>query len=137
MSAQKIIKVGLNEGKKIRVKTPAGANISIIMDRETGGTTYLTENMTIINPGVTLQPSHSHVNIEEIVFVLEGEGEVWVDGKTCKIQKGDSVLFPANSKHTTRNTGIEPLVLLCFFSTPQYRKEGAYEKHDNVSFKEG
>ena len=137
MSAQEIVKVGLNEGKKIKVKAPAGANISIIMDGETGGTSCLTENMTIIHPGITLQPSHSHIDIEEIVFVLEGEGEVWVEGKTCKIRKGDSVLFPANSKHTTRNTGTEPLALLCFFSTPQYRKEGAYGKHDNISFEEG
>ncbi|MFL5050580.1 MAG: hypothetical protein ACJ8D4_11975 [Xanthobacteraceae bacterium] len=28
------------------------------------------------------------------------------------------VLIPAGEKHMTRNTGTEPLVLLCFFPVP-------------------
>ena len=34
------------------------------------------------------------------------------------VQPGDIVLIPPNEKHMTRNTGTEPLVLLCFFPTP-------------------
>jgi len=67
-----------------------------------------------------------------IVYVLEGQGEVWVEGQTCRIRKGDSILFPANSVHTTRNTGADELTLLCVFSTAEYRKEGAYAKHEDI-----
>jgi len=134
MSTRSIVKVGLNEGKKMPVKHPAGAEISILMDGETAGTAYLTENVTKVKPGVTLKPVHSHKNIEEIVYVLEGEGEVWVDGSTCKIKPGDSVLFPADSKHTVRNTGRGTLALLCFFSSPRFRKEGAYLTHESDVF---
>ncbi len=135
MSIQQIVKVGLDEGNKIRVKDPAGADISIIMDSETVGTRYLTENVTRVKPGVTLQPCHSHRDIEEIIYVIEGQGEVWIDEKTCRIEKGDSVLFACNSKHTVKNEGKDALVLLCFFSSPCYRKKGDYITHKEVTFK--
>ncbi len=128
----KIFKVGLKEGKKISVKHPVGVDISMMMDGETAGTEYLTENITRIEPGLTLRPPHSHKNIEEIIYVIEGEGEAWIEGETCKIKKGDSLLWPANSIHTVRNTGDSTLVLLCVFSTPHYRKEGAYLTHESV-----
>ena len=126
-----IYKVGLNEGKKLDVKYPIGVDITIMMDGKTGGTRYLTENITRIKPGLTLRPAHSHKDIEEITYVIDGEGEVWIEGETSKIKKGDSILWPVNAKHTVRNTGKETLVLLCVFSTPYYRKEGAYIKHEN------
>jgi len=54
-----IVKVGLNEGKKISVKYPVEVDISIMMDKETKGTKYLTENITRIKLGLTLTPSFS------------------------------------------------------------------------------
>ena len=38
------------------------------------------------------------------------------------IKPGDIVLIPPNEKHMTRNTGTEPLVLLCFFAEPDVTK---------------
>jgi len=132
MSNPKIIKVALNDARRLNVTKPVGAEISMIIDGETSGATYLSENITRVQPGVTLKPVHSHVDIEEVVFVLEGEGEAWVDGATCKIEKGDSVLYPPNSKHTVTNTGTGTLSLLCFFSDPKYRKDGAYLTHEDA-----
>jgi len=137
MSTRQIVKVGLDGGKKIAVKNPVGADVSIIMDGQTVGTMYLTENVTRVKPGVTLKPCHSHRNIEEIVYVIEGEGEVWIDGRTCKIKEEDSVLFPPNTVHTVRNMGTTTLSLLCFFSTPEYRKKGAYITYENIVFEDG
>jgi oxalate decarboxylase/phosphoglucose isomerase-like protein (cupin superfamily) len=31
------------------------------------------------------------------------------------LKAGDTILIPPGEKHVTRNTGAEPLVLLCFF----------------------
>ncbi|MCW5602942.1 MAG: cupin domain-containing protein [Burkholderiales bacterium] len=31
------------------------------------------------------------------------------------LKAGDTILIPPGEKHVTRNTGTEPLVLLCFF----------------------
>ena len=55
---------------------------------------------------------------EEILLILDGQGEAWVDGETAPFRKGDVVLFPANSKHMVRNTGSQPLVAAAIFSPP-------------------
>ena len=130
----RIVKVGLDEGERMPVKHPAAADISILMDGRTAGTTFLSELVTKVEPGATLKPSHSHKDIEEIIYVLEGEGEVWIDGETCKMKQGDSVLFPVNSQHTVRNTGTGTLAMLCIFSSPQYRRGGAYLTHEENVF---
>lgn len=38
-------------------------------------------------------PPHSHKDIEEITYVIEGEGEAWIDGETCKIKKKVNAMF--------------------------------------------
>lgn len=65
-----------------------------------------------------VRPLHSHKDIEEIIFILEGQGEAWVDGETEYFKKGDAVLFPSNSKHQVRNIGDDELVTASIFSAP-------------------
>jgi mannose-6-phosphate isomerase-like protein (cupin superfamily) len=69
-------------------------------------------------PGSTVRPLHSHRDIEEILFILEGEGETWVDGEVASFKQGDAVLFPVNSKHMVRNTGTTSLRTCSIFSPP-------------------
>jgi mannose-6-phosphate isomerase-like protein (cupin superfamily) len=130
MGSKGIVKVGVGEGRRLPVKHPAAAEITMLIDGETSGSKYLSENITRIKPGGVLEPAHSHEGIEEIVYVLAGEGEMWMEGTTFSISKGDSIFFPAGSIHTVRNTGSITLELLCIFSSSQYRKEGAYRTHD-------
>ena len=63
-----------------------------------------------------------------------GKGEIWVDGEITPIRRGDSVYLRSNTVHATRNTGDEPLMLLCFFSSPDYGAEGKYIVHEEVDF---
>ena len=49
------------------------------------------------------------------IFVLSGEGITYADGGEHPLKKGDTILLPAGEPHVTRNTGTEPLMLLCFF----------------------
>ncbi|HBK68495.1 MAG TPA: hypothetical protein DEB05_06745 [Firmicutes bacterium] len=65
-----------------------------------------------------VRPLHSHKEIEEVILILAGEGEAYVDGERAFFKKGDAVLFPANSKHQVRNTGNEPLITASIFSAP-------------------
>ena len=58
---------------------------------------------------------HHHSNFEECIYVLSGLGTTYADSGTYKLQAGDVLLVPAGEKHVTRNTGNEPLKLLCFF----------------------
>jgi mannose-6-phosphate isomerase-like protein (cupin superfamily) len=61
---------------------------------------------------------HLHDGFEECIYVLKGTGTTVAESGEIPIKPGDIVLIPANEKHMTRNTGAEPLVLLCFFPDP-------------------
>jgi mannose-6-phosphate isomerase-like protein (cupin superfamily) len=61
---------------------------------------------------------HLHDGFEETIYVLRGSGLTVAESGEIAIGEGDIVLIPPNEKHMTRNTGREPLVLLCFFAEP-------------------
>jgi oxalate decarboxylase/phosphoglucose isomerase-like protein (cupin superfamily) len=61
---------------------------------------------------------HRHDGFEEVIYVLKGTGMTVSESGEFPIQAGDIVLIPPNEKHMTRNTGGEPLVLVCFFPHP-------------------
>jgi mannose-6-phosphate isomerase-like protein (cupin superfamily) len=68
--------------------------------------------------GSVVRPLHAHRDTEEVILILEGAGEAWVDGERAFFKKGDAVLFPANSRHQVRNTGDGPLITASIFSPP-------------------
>jgi mannose-6-phosphate isomerase-like protein (cupin superfamily) len=64
----------------------------------------------------TLEPGqaterHYHARTEEIYFLLEGEGEMEVDGERRRVGPGDAVLIPAGGRHQIR--AETPLRFLC------------------------
>ena len=69
-------------------------------------------------PGEKLRGPHYHDKFEECMYVLSGTGTTHADSGEYKLQPGDSILMPAGERHVTRNTGAEPLMLLCFFPVP-------------------
>jgi mannose-6-phosphate isomerase-like protein (cupin superfamily) len=66
-------------------------------------------------PGDALRPAHHHTDFEECIYTLSGQGTTFADSGEFHMGPGDTLLMPAGEKHVTRNTGTEPLVLLCFF----------------------
>jgi mannose-6-phosphate isomerase-like protein (cupin superfamily) len=66
-------------------------------------------------PGDAPRGPHFHQGFEECIFVMSGEGCTEADSGKYPLQAGDAILIPSGEKHVTRNTGGEPLVLLCFF----------------------
>ena len=54
---------------------------------------------------------HTHPG-DEISYVLEGEGEILIDGQPArKLKAGDGLVIPAGTKHDARNTGTVPFKL--------------------------
>ena len=58
---------------------------------------------------------HAHPDCEECIHVLSGTGLFCTEEEERPLGPGDTVLVPPGERHYTRNTGREPLELLCFF----------------------
>lgn len=75
---------------------------------------------------VTLEPGkghtrHNHPGVEEILYVLEGEGMQMVDegGEQRRaVTAGTMIHIPADMYHETVNTGTGPMKLLAVYSPP-------------------
>jgi mannose-6-phosphate isomerase-like protein (cupin superfamily) len=78
-------------------------------------------------PGDTPRAPHLHRNCEECIFVLSGQGVTHAESGEYEIKAGDALLMSVGESHVTRNTGNEPLVLLCFFPAADV----AADMHEN------
>jgi mannose-6-phosphate isomerase-like protein (cupin superfamily) len=68
---------------------------------------------------------HYHRESEEIYYVVEGEGELDVDGERAAVGPGDAVLIPPGAWHQIRASDAGPLRFLCCCAPP-YRHEDTY-----------
>jgi mannose-6-phosphate isomerase-like protein (cupin superfamily) len=55
--------------------------------------------------------------MEEIYFVLSGEGEMSVDEETRHVRPGDATWIPAGSAHSLSNSSEEDLLILVVASS--------------------
>ena len=74
--------------------------------------------IAVPNPGDPPRGPHLHRDFEECIYVLSGRGVTWSESGELPLEPGALVLVPPGEKHMSRNTGTEPLVLLCFFPVP-------------------
>lgn len=61
-------------------------------------------------------PLHSH-NCDEQVTLLEGEGEVEIDGVVTKLSRWDTTYIPGEHEHAFRNTGDKPMTILWIYGS--------------------
>ena len=66
---------------------------------------------------------HYHKIAEELYFILEGAGEIELDGERRMVGPGDAILIPPGAWHTI--TATEPLRFLCCCAPP-YTHEDTY-----------
>lgn len=58
---------------------------------------------------------HTHPG-EEISYVMEGEGEILIEGQPAlKVKAGDGFIVPNGAKHDARNTGTQPMKLAAIY----------------------
>ena len=84
-------------------------------DRGSLGVTLRLAEIPVAQPGEVPRGSHQHNDFEECIFVLSGQGTTYADSGEFALKAGDTLLVPAGERHVTRNTGTQPLLLLCFF----------------------
>lgn len=54
-------------------------------------------------------PIHTHEKEVDTIFILEGEGILFLDDNEYKVKKGDVIVIQAGKKHGIKNTGDVPL----------------------------
>jgi uncharacterized cupin superfamily protein len=64
------------------------------------GSKKLGYNLTVVPPGKRAFPFHCHHVVEEMFFVLEGEGEIRMGDETLPLRAGDVVCCPTGGAET-------------------------------------
>lgn len=75
-------------------------------------------------------PTHLHA-VEEILTVLRGEAEIWIEGELTVSRAGESVVVPAGRKHGFRNVGSETLHVLATLAAPIF--EASFDDQKELS----
>lgn len=81
----------------------------------TPNVSHLTCHVSVLEPGVSPHPPHTHVE-EEILIIIDGEAELTLtrDGakSTIPVRAGDIAYYPNDQGHTLRCTGDGPVTYL-------------------------
>jgi len=67
-------------------------------------------------------PTHWHP-VEEVLTVLSGEAEIWIDGERVRAKAGQSALIPARLRHGFRNAGDGELHMLAVLASPVFEAQ--------------
>lgn len=59
---------------------------------------------------------HKHPDQEEVIYVVEGEVEQWLDQEKRLLRPGDSVFIPKNIVHASFNVSSQPATLLAILA---------------------
>jgi mannose-6-phosphate isomerase-like protein (cupin superfamily) len=73
-----------------------------------------TMGYVVVEPGGSV-PLHHH-DQEEVYFLLEGLGEIDIDGKRFRMEPLSAVYIPSQKPHTFRNVGQSPMRFLFVYA---------------------
>lgn len=72
-------------------------------------------------PGENTGGTHNqHPHADQWLFVLSGNGQATINGKTISLKPNDLFLIQAGETHEIKNTGKKPLETLNIYAPPEY-----------------
>lgn len=108
ISAQ-IIHTGDLEGDALSAPNPSGMRNKLFVGLE---------GITIaVQDGNT--PKHLHPNANEIQYVLEGTGTIWLGDKEVRVKPGDLVIIPKGTPHGGTKPDGRTIKAIAIKSPPQ------------------
>jgi mannose-6-phosphate isomerase-like protein (cupin superfamily) len=93
-----------------------GSTIRVLLDTVTGGATNQSLAEAELGPGQQTQ-RHYHARTEEIYVLLEGGGEMELEGDRAEVGVGDAILIPAGARHQITG-GQDGARFLCCCAPP-------------------
>jgi len=102
-----------------------GSTIRVLLDGVAGGAANQSLAEAELAPGQQTQ-RHYHPRTEEIYVLLEGGGEMEVDGDRARVGTGDAVLIPAGARHqiTAGDAGVR---FLCCCAPPYSDEDTSFD----------
>ncbi len=73
-----------------------------------------------VKPGLTTWKHR--LKTSEVYYIMEGEGEMFIDGEARPVRPGSTVYIPPHAAQCIRNSGSTDLVFLCIVD-PAWRSE--------------
>lgn len=70
---------------------------------------------------------HRHPKMHEILYILKGRAEQWIEDEMQFLETGDSVYIDADVVHATFNAGEEELEFLAILSPPEGWQAGTLD----------
>ncbi len=98
------------DSKPVEMDGASDVSMAVMVGRTDGAPNFALRHFTVAPGGHS--PRHSH-DYEHEVFIVDGEGTLFLDGATHPIGAGDVVYVPANEEHQFKSTPTSPLRFLC------------------------
>src|SRR5438270_10463089 len=86
-----------------------------LVDRNLGAEHVMAYRLTV-NPDSTA--SHAHAGAEEVLYILQGTGEIQVERSRHVVAPGHAVFVPDGAEHSYVNTGAQPLIIVGAMAPP-------------------
>jgi len=93
--------------------TRHGALKRVIVRHEDMRSPLMFMNEVYVNPGEDIT-RHSHGDMEEIFYFLDGTGMMQIEEETYSVAPGDRFIIPARVEHYLKNTGQTLMRFICF-----------------------
>ena len=119
----------IRHAERPNVTLPGGALYRAVLGDDTGAGIPIRTGIQTSLPGYATRV-HSHPYVE-VLTVLSGRGEAWLDGEegTIAMRPGVTISIPANAAHGFRVLGDAPLVTYGIHTHPKrivaYKDAGA------------
>jgi len=112
LHAQQLVSA-LLDPSRARLEPGAVGEHRIYFQGATEGLKNLIVGSLALKPGQQPHPPHTHVD-EEVIVLVEGTGEINLNGKSSRVGPGEVMYAAPNCLHGIRNTGSTPLTLYYF-----------------------
>ncbi len=83
----------------------------------------------VLMPAGRAHQFHRHPTMEEIIYVISGTAEQWVDHDKRLLGPGDSAHIPADVVHGTYNAGSDTLVFLAILAPAKFEGPALIDVH--------
>ena len=90
----------------------------------------------IVMPKGECHNFHRHPEMNEILYILEGTAEQWIEDEMQILKKGDSVYIDPNLVHATFNIGSKDLEFLAILAPLKGWDAGTIDEYENLPYSE-